>query len=355
MDKRKSPQFTALASRNDILLTNNVKIDMFLKWNSKIGLAKMTIELVPEKLSLRPKTRTPELLVVGGGKGGVGKTCFAVNVAVEVARRGWKVILVDADLSCSNVEAVLGVQCRTKLDEFFYQKGTKTLDNLLFPTPYENLILIPGTTGLLDVANPRYQQKTALIRELRTLEADLIVVDLDAGAHLNTLDFFLLAEGNGVLVIAPEKTSIDNAFKFLRASLFRRIERFYQSPELGVLLKRSESLKSFVDVLRQSDVFEYDDANRISGELIALARSMRPRIVVNRVVNAHEAHVAAMILKKLLRKDLFVEAEFLGFIYFDSYVSEAVNCGTPFVVRYPHRRISTCVSEIADKLGFFSS
>jgi Mrp family chromosome partitioning ATPase len=51
----------------------------------------------------------PELMVVGGGKGGVGKTCFSVNLAVEIARRGWRVVLVDADLSCSNVEAMLGV------------------------------------------------------------------------------------------------------------------------------------------------------------------------------------------------------------------------------------------------------
>jgi MinD-like ATPase involved in chromosome partitioning or flagellar assembly len=48
---------------------------------------------------------------------------------------------------------------------------------------------IRGTTGLLDLAKPKYQQKITLIRELKTFEADLIIVDLDVGAHVNTRDF----------------------------------------------------------------------------------------------------------------------------------------------------------------------
>ncbi|MCF6283736.1 MAG: P-loop NTPase, partial [Candidatus Hydrogenedentes bacterium] len=64
-------------------------------------------------------TTSPEILVVGGGKGGVGKTCFSVNTAVEIARRGWRVILLDADLSCSNIETVLGFRSNKRLDDFF--------------------------------------------------------------------------------------------------------------------------------------------------------------------------------------------------------------------------------------------
>ncbi|MFO7976833.1 MAG: P-loop NTPase, partial [Candidatus Hydrogenedentota bacterium] len=192
------------------------------------------MHLIEEQSIARPQRKVPEVLVVGGGKGGAGKTCFASNLAVEVSRRGWRVIIVDADLSCSNVETVLGTRSERKLDDFFYQRGGKNLKRIVCETQYDNLMIISGTTGLLDVANPKYQQKVALIRELKALEADLIIVDLDAGAHLNTLDFFLMTETNGILVVTPEKTSIDNAFKFLRASLFRRVERFYQSPELAL-------------------------------------------------------------------------------------------------------------------------
>lgn len=296
--------------------------------------------------------KSPEILVVGGGKGGVGKTCLAVNTAIEISRKGWRVILVDADLSCSNVEMVLGARSDTRLDDFFHQQGGKSLAPILCDTQYENLRLVPGTTGLLDVANPRFQKKMAFIRELRQLDADLVIIDLDAGAHLNTLDFFLMSETNGILVITPEKTSIDNAFKFLRAALFRRIERFYQSPEVALLLKRNETLNDFIACVQASGLFSPEKRDRICGELVALARSIRPKIVVNKAANGYEARIAANILTKYARYHLKIEPEKLGYVYYDTYVSEAVNAGVPFVIGRPGRRISTCIADIANRLGY---
>ncbi|MCP4640131.1 MAG: MinD/ParA family protein, partial [bacterium] len=260
---------------------------------------------------------------------------------------------VDADLSCSNVETVLGAYPDRRLDDFFYQKGGKDIHEVVCDTQYENLRFIPGTTGLLDVANPRYQQKVALIRELGQLEADLIIVDLDAGAHLNTLDFFLMSETNGIMVITPEKTSIDNAFKFLRAALFRRIERFYQSQEVAMLLQRIESLADFIQCVKQSDSFAPNTRKQLCSEMVAIARGLKPKIVVNRTNNAYEAQIAANILSKFARQQLHIEPENLGFMYFDKRVTEAVNSGTPIVVGHPKQRISVCIADIANRLGYF--
>jgi flagellar biosynthesis protein FlhG len=299
------------------------------------------------------RKKPPKILVVGGGKGGVGKTCFSVNTAVEVARRGWRVILFDADLSCSNIETVLGFQADRNLDDFFHQVGPKNLSSVLCKTQYDNLQLIPGTTGLLDVANPRYQQKTALIRELHRLDADLVIVDLDAGAHLNTLDFFLMTQTNGTLIITPERTSIDNAFKFLRAVLFRRIERFYQSPEVAALLKRNQTLEEFLTSLRETNAFETQTKETLCREIRGLANAIRPKIVVNKATNAYEAKIAANILTKYARQHLCIAPELLGFLYFDQHVSEAVNSGVPFVVNRSKLKISGCITDIANRLGYF--
>ena len=299
-----------------------------------------------------PKRDRPEIIVVGGGKGGVGKTCFSVNTSVEIARKGWRVVLVDADLSCSNVETILGVHVECSLDDFFHQQGAKDIRSVVCDTPYDNLRLIPGTTGLLDVANPRYQQKAVFIRELRKLDADLIMVDLDAGAHFNTLDLFLMTDTNGILVITPQKTSIDNAFKFLRAALFRRIERFYGSREVGQLLKRNETLDDFIACIQGSDTLEPQAKDEICGELVALAQAIRPRIVVNKAHNAYEAQIASNILAKYARQHLRIEPQHLGHIHLDNYVSETVNSGIPFVVSKPKLRVSTCVADIANRLGY---
>jgi len=296
--------------------------------------------------------KAPEILVVGSGKGGVGKSCFAVNTAVAVARKGWRVILVDADLGCSNVETILGTRSERRLDEFFLQEGRKDLAPVLCDTHYENLRLIPGATGLLDVTNPKFAQKVAFIRELRRLDADLIIVDLEAGTHLNALDVFLVTKTNGVVMITPEKTSIDNAFKFLRAVLFRKIARFYQSPEVAVLLKRNETLDDFIACIRGSEVFDEPTRDRVCGEIVALAQAIRPKIVVNKAHNAYEAQIAANIFTKYTRQHLRIEPANLGFLYFDKCVPEAVNSGTPFVVSHPQLKISGCVTDIANRLGY---
>jgi len=311
------------------------------------------VKLIEEDAEARIQREAPEILVVGGGKGGVGKTCLAVNLAVEIARRGWRVIIVDADLSCSNVETVLGTRSDRKLDDFFYQRGGKDLRQIVCETQYDNLQIIPGTTGLLDVANPRYQQKVALIRELQSLDADLIIVDLDAGAHLNTLDFYLMTDTNGILVLTPEKTSIDNAYKFLRASLFRRVERFYQSPELALLLKRIESLREFLECVKTSSTFDGETKESVCSELVALARAMKPKIVVNRARNAYEAQIAANIFSKHARQNLLIEPENLGYMVFDNRVSETINSGMPLVVSYPKLKISQCIADLASRLGYF--
>lgn len=297
--------------------------------------------------------KEPVIYAVAGGKGGVGKTCLSVNMAIDIASKNNRVVLVDADLSCSNLETVLGVQATRRLDEFFYQKGgRKSLDSVLQDTPYPNLKFIPGTTGILDAGNPRYQQKQAFIRELSALDADVVIVDLDAGARRDTLDIFLMPGAQGVLVVNPEKTSMDNAFKFMRAALFRKIERFYRSPEVGILLRQNETLPDFLECVMGCS--EFDDAlrNRIHQEVTALARGLRPKLIVNRAHNPYEARVAANIVVKYARHHLLVESDTLGYISFDKLVQEAVNSGLPFVVSHPKHKLTQCIAEVTNRLGY---
>lgn len=310
------------------------------------------MRLIDEHSTAFRPISAPEILAVGGGKGGVGKTCFAVNVAVEIARKGWRVVLVDADLGCSNVETVLGTRSERRLDEFFAQAECDNLSVLLCDTHYKNLRLIPGTTGLLNVTHPKFQQKVGLMRQLRTLDADLIIVDLEAGAHLDTLDFFLMTDTHGILVITPEKTSIDNAFKFLRSALFRRIERFYRAPEVAELLGRNESVRHFLDSISRSRLFPESTGRQIVTEINAIVRATRPKVVVNRAANAYEAQIAFNIFAKYARQYLLVEPENLGFLAFDKRVSETVNSGVPFIVSHPKLKISACIADIANRLGY---
>jgi len=298
--------------------------------------------------------RKPAILPVGGGKGGVGKTCIAVNLAVTVANRGWRTVIVDADLSCANVEAVLGVQADARLDDLFLAKSTETdLAAYCTDTPYPNLRLLAGASGAGATSRPRPRQKATVFAGLERLDADLVIVDLDAGAHLTGADFFLLGRPHGLIVITPERTSIDNAFKFLRASLFRRIERFYGAPEVVSLLRRYDSLDGFLSALERLQRIPSDTRALLTEEILALARDFQPRLVVNKAQSAYEAKIAANILAKLTRNHLRFEAQSLGFLHFDSAVPEAVNSGTPFVTGRPRLPLSGCIGDMANRLGYF--
>ena len=120
-----------------------------------------------------------------------------------------------------------------------------------------------------------------------------------------------------------------------------------------MLLKRAATLREFLEVIRASEQFSEEMRKKICGEIVSIARGIRPKIVVNRSRNAYEAQIAANILSKFARQNLLIEPENLGFLYFDKCVPEAINSGRPFVVSYPKQKISACVADIANRLRLF--
>ncbi len=294
----------------------------------------------------------PELIVVGGGKGGVGKSCVSVNLATEIAHRGHRVVIVDADLDCSNVETLLGMPPGKPLDSHLRNHDPEALNSLTVETPYPNLRMIPGTTGLISTGNARAQKLAQFRHGIRTLDADVVIVDLDAGTRPETLDLFLLAPTTGLVVITPEKTSMDNAFKFVRAVLYRRIERFYQSEEVGQLLQMNETLPDFLESVEGCSSFDRKLRDRIVNEVQALSASIHPRIIVNRAANPYEAQVAANILSKYIRNYLLMTPDTVGHMVFDKRIPEAVNSGVPFVKKYPKHKITRNLHAISNRLGY---
>ncbi len=120
-----------------------------------------------------------------------------------------------------------------------------------------------------------------------------------------------------------------------------------------MLLKRNQCLDDFIASVRDSERFEDGVREQVVTELLKLAHSFRPRIVVNKTTNAYEAKIAANILSKYARQMLHIEPENLGHVYFDKCVSEAVNSGIPFIVSRPRLKISGCISDVANRLGYF--
>lgn len=226
----------------------------------------------------------PRVWAVGGGKGGVGKSVITTSLAISLARRGERCILIDADLGGANLHTFVGMHNPERTLSDLFRKDVAGLQDILLPTKFENLWLISGAKALLDMANPAHFQKMKIIRQIFSLHADHIFIDLGAGSAFNVLDFFLAAH-EGLMVIMPTPTSVENAYHFLKAVYYRKLKRVVKTLKAeqlvdGVLAEKVErGIRSPRDLVR--------DIQSIDPEIgLAIAKNMSfltPQLIVNQV------------------------------------------------------------------------
>ncbi|NMB73970.1 MAG: MinD/ParA family protein [Myxococcales bacterium] len=171
-----------------------------------------------------PQPERPLVCCVGGGKGGTGKSVVSLNLARQLAKEGFKVVLADLDLGGANLHILAGVEHpRGTLRDFFGGR-VESLVDLLTPVPQMQIHLIAGGDEAAGVVQPGAARKQKLVRHLRRLDADVVVCDLGGNSSLDTLDLFHLSHF-GVLVTTPEPTAVKNTYGFMKAALLRRLWR----------------------------------------------------------------------------------------------------------------------------------
>lgn len=180
--------------------------------------------------------RAKNIIAVGGGKGGVGKSIFSIALAADLAMQGKKVVLADFDLGSANLHTYLGVDPLKSLSDFFH-KRVALLEEVIVDTGVQNLKLISGSEFMPGAANPAYWFKLKMIRHIKAIDADFVIIDLGAGVHFNVLDLFGIAD-QGIIVTTDEPGAIINAYSFIKGALFRKIEVvFRQHPKIRPILK----------------------------------------------------------------------------------------------------------------------
>ncbi|BDU73615.1 nucleotide-binding protein [Mesoterricola silvestris] len=158
---------------------------------------------------------------VGGGKGGTGKSLVSNGLALRLAERSRRVVLVDADFGGANQHTYCGLRNPpANLGRFL--DGKATLEELALDTRVPGLQLVPGNLNSANTDGMNSAQKLKLFRHLRRLEADHVILDLGAGTQYDTLDAFLLADVK-VAVITPEPLSIENFYLFVKNLQYRQL------------------------------------------------------------------------------------------------------------------------------------
>jgi flagellar biosynthesis protein FlhG len=298
----------------------------------------------------RPVNRAARLLAVGGGKGGVGKTFVAANLATALARLGKRVVVVDVDLDGANLHTCLGVPSPRRSLADFVSEREEDLGKLLVDTPLPNLKLIGATHGNLADAQPSHLRRVRLVRGLRQLDADLVLLDLGAGAHASVLDYFLVSD-DGILVLQPEPTSVENAYSFLRAAFYRRMRLAMvghgvrQLVTLAMDQRNERGIRTPLDLLREIEATDTAEARRF----VETMRLFRPRVIVNGARTAEDVKLGFAV-SSVCKKYFGIDAEYLGYVNYDDEARRSVSMRRPIVDLNSDADVSIYLQRIARKL-----
>lgn len=277
--------------------------------------AEVAVKVLERRLKPVPSlvvTRPPELddlladprpgarvVAVSSGKGGVGKTTVVVNLALALAQAGHRVALIDADLGTANVDVMLKIDPLFNLSHVI--SGDKDLQEIMVEGPY-GLHVVPGGSGLQELANLNEWQFGRLLTSLAELEKshDLLLIDTGAGLSKNVTNFFLAAD-EVVVVTNPEPPATLDAY--------------------GLLKVASEQ-----------------------------GRKHGIHLVVNRAESPSEAGMVAQKFIETAQKFLDLRVNYLGHVPTDPTVLQAIKKQQPLLVHFPQSVATSSVRRIAQAL-----
>ena len=280
----------------------------------------------------------------------MGKSFLVANLAVSIARTGHRVVAVDADLEGANLHTVLGVRTPPTSLADYVARRVDDVGKLVTETSVAGLQLIAGTHSKLGDPQPNRQRRIRLMQGLRALDADFVLLDLGAGSESGVLDYFLVGD-EGLVVLTPEPTSVENAYTFLRAAFYRRLRLAMMGTGARDLVSRAmdqrneRGIRTPLDLLREIESVDSEEAERF----VQTMRRFRPRIVVNQVRTAEDVRLGFAVCS-VCRKHFGFEPEYLGYVNYDDAARKSVSARTPVVDFESNSDASIYLQRIARKL-----
>lgn len=273
---------------------------------------------------------------IGGGKGGSGKSFFAGNLGMLLARKGFRTLLIDADLGAANLHTIIGVPHPEKSLSDFIHKKAGTLEETVVPTHTPNLFLISGAMNSLDVANLAYEQKMKLLRHIARLSYEYVLLDLGAGTSFNTIDPFMISSA-GIFIATPEPTSIENIYRLIRSVYFRKIRQVIRTHDFRVLVEEAEKRSRSAAVSHPDLLLQMvKELNPEKGDVLERElQAFQFRLAINQLRKQDNPRTGELICK-IIERHLGLRISFAGNISFDDRVHDSVCRKVSFVDRFPY-------------------
>ncbi len=245
------------------------------------------------------RKKTAKVITVTSGKGGVGKTNIAINLAIALSEMGLRVIILDADFGLANIDVLFGIIPHNTLVDVINNK--KNILEVLSDGP-KNIKFISGGSGVEELVKLEKSQLEKFVDNISMLDklADVILIDTGAGLSDNVMSFVMAAD-EVLLVTTPEPTSITDAYALIKMV-----------------------------------------SNRNKDKII--------KVVVNRAENVNEANDILNKLSIVAEKFLNLKLYSLGYVLQDEAVIKAVKLQQPFSLSFPKSHATKLIREISKKI-----
>ena len=250
-------------------------------------------------LVMQSEERRARIVAITSGKGGVGKSNIAVNLAVRLTKMGRQVVLLDADLGTANADVLCNLSPGVGLAHVV--AGRQTLAQAMITAP-GGFQLVPGASGLAQMAALGEFERGRLIQQISELEKDndLILIDTGAGVSPNVLSF-VLGSDQLLVVTTPEPTAITDAYAAIKIIARQRQD---------------------VDV----------------------------RVLVNMVKDPQEGRSIFKRIDAVCRRFLNLTTRYAGHVVYDVRVGAAVRQRQPFILESPNCEASACINQLAHRM-----
>jgi len=303
-----------------------------------------------EPESLPPSMRgVGRVITVGGGRGGVGKSLVAVNLAVYFAQLGKSVVLVDADAAGSNLHAHFGLRASSH-DPALDEGANVALKDALVRTSVPGLDLLPAPHD--SIAPPlalRAGRKARWVARLRSLPAEYLVIDVGPGHGQLAVDL-MTSSDISIAVTVPEPPAIEATYRFLRAAYRRRLRRAVQRDRFRLALveravKELGTLPAPIDLARHLARMDKGLADIAWRE----AQVFRTQLVVNQTRVRTDLELGNW-MSGLAARHYGVKLDELGHIEHDDTVWLTVRRNKPLLVDSPTSKAARNMERIARRV-----
>jgi len=238
------------------------------------------------------KVRT---IAVTSGKGGVGKTNIATNLAMIFRRYKKRVLLIDLDLGLANIDILLGLRPEYTLQDVI--EGRKQMKDIILQGP-DGIKFVPASSGIEELTSLSEKQKEALFKGFCDLdeELDIVIVDTGAGISSNVLSF-VLASNEILLITTPEPTAITDAYAMIKA------------------LSRKK-------------------------------KDLNIKLLVNLSNSREEAELTMKKIASVTHRFLNINVQYLGYLLQDPNIPIAARLQRTFVKEYPNTTATSCLNNM---------